>query len=309
MRTKNAFTLIELLVVIAIIALLLSILAPSLNKVKQLAGSVICGSNLKQLGISTIMYNMSNDGYFPYALECINLPYDHPNYTPNSSDPPRSAADWACRWHDEPYNNTNHPELAGALWPYLENQEVTMCPAFRRLSKARGKTHPNHNPNIDIEPQYAYSMNAWLGPLSSNDTYENLGAVTYEAQKIQDVKNPANVFVFSEENMWTIRQSPQPWDPYPHKYNWSGSTLNDNGLFSHWFGIAGWVDCFATFHKTSWNTVNKRDDGVANAVMADGHVEVVQNWDPSNPSTKDQPINCVKLSDPTGSRWRTMRYN
>lgn len=64
-RVKKAFTLIELLVVIAIIALLLSIISPALNKVKESARSVICLSNLKQLGVSFEMYVMNNDQSFP----------------------------------------------------------------------------------------------------------------------------------------------------------------------------------------------------------------------------------------------------
>lgn len=57
----KAFTLIELLVVIAIIALLLAILMPSLKKVKQVARSVVCRSNLKQIGIALETYETEND--------------------------------------------------------------------------------------------------------------------------------------------------------------------------------------------------------------------------------------------------------
>lgn len=53
---KKAFTLIELLVVIAIIALLLSILMPSLGKVKERAKQTICKTNLKGVGIAIHLY-------------------------------------------------------------------------------------------------------------------------------------------------------------------------------------------------------------------------------------------------------------
>lgn len=52
MQKKSGFTLIELLVVITIIALLMGILASTLNKAKKQVKSVICQSNLKQWGIN-----------------------------------------------------------------------------------------------------------------------------------------------------------------------------------------------------------------------------------------------------------------
>ncbi len=61
MRTKKGFTLIELLVVIAIIALLLSIIVPSLKKTKEYARHVICQSNLKQFSTSLEMYEQEHN--------------------------------------------------------------------------------------------------------------------------------------------------------------------------------------------------------------------------------------------------------
>jgi len=64
-RRQCAFTLIELLVVIAIIALLMAILLPSLNRAKESARTVVCASNLRQLGTTFHLYAADNQGSIP----------------------------------------------------------------------------------------------------------------------------------------------------------------------------------------------------------------------------------------------------
>lgn len=59
-KASKGFTLIELLVVIAIIALLLSILTPALNAVKERAKRILCSNRLKQYGIAIHAYNAAN---------------------------------------------------------------------------------------------------------------------------------------------------------------------------------------------------------------------------------------------------------
>ena len=69
---RNAFTLIELLVVIAIIAILASMLLPSLAKAKESGKRIACVNDLRQLGLSMQMYADDNEGYHPPRT--INLP-------------------------------------------------------------------------------------------------------------------------------------------------------------------------------------------------------------------------------------------
>jgi len=67
MRKQSGFTLVEILVVISVIALLLSILLPSLARSRQLAYRIRCLNNLKQLGLATEAYTQAYD-YYPVCV-------------------------------------------------------------------------------------------------------------------------------------------------------------------------------------------------------------------------------------------------
>ena len=64
-RVFHGFTLIELLVVISIISILAAILLPALARAREQAYRVSCANNLKQLGLSFIMYAGESGGLFP----------------------------------------------------------------------------------------------------------------------------------------------------------------------------------------------------------------------------------------------------
>jgi prepilin-type N-terminal cleavage/methylation domain-containing protein len=111
-RRITGFTLIELLVVIAIIAILASLLMPALSKAKEQGSRTRCITNMKQILLSTAMYNGDNDEWMPYT---------------SWSSGTYNVANW-CYTRIATNVPPEHRVERGQLWKYHSEKNLYWCP-------------------------------------------------------------------------------------------------------------------------------------------------------------------------------------
>jgi prepilin-type N-terminal cleavage/methylation domain-containing protein len=139
-RTRRAgFTLVELLVVIGIIAVLISILLPSLAAARESANRIKCLSNLRQIGTAFLMYTADNKGYFPASARGSTVTGFAANYE-----------DWVY-WQQP--NSPGQP--TSFFWPATGTRPADQSPQYGAIPKYMNKG--------------AFNVNAFMCPSDSKD--------------------------------------------------------------------------------------------------------------------------------------------
>lgn len=142
---KKAFTLIELLVVIAIIALLLSIVMPSLKMAREHAGRLRCADHLKILGQTLHLYTQANADLLPETYYTETRTGGAATYWIFTVDPTKP-----------PVKRVTASYNLAPLWTqgYIEDGSIFYCPSNKRTAFSyEAYLGPQDWPSVD--PAYA----------------------------------------------------------------------------------------------------------------------------------------------------------
>ena len=231
---SSAFTLIELLVVIAIIAILAAILFPVFAQAREKARQTSCLSNMKQIGLATMMYVQDYDETMPTSN---NFVVDWNNIDDRASFGGDTAGNFYS-WL---------PNFLWEITPYTKNRQIYVCPSAQPFAGAPWA-------------QSKYSASSYLGN----------GVIM--GRTIAAIPAPADT-IFAQEftvigSSCILRPGHNPWnDPGQYQYwHFSDPTQPEGEYYSSLHSKGGNLT-FADGHVKFRNvrSLRAKDFGLANA--------------------------------------------
>ena len=265
-RKINGFTLIELLVVISIIALLMSVLFPSLQLAKAHGKGILCRSNIRQLAIANLSYVSENDDHFvPAASDFLG------------------SSGGLYRWHGMRETSDDAFEASkGPLNSYLGTGQVKECP--EKAVFYRGSSW-----NESFEKGcggYGYNM-TYIGSTnwqSGVTTLEEWKACYARTTKVVQVAQPSGTLMFADT-----------------AFLQNGNLIEYSFAEARYWLVDGQLDMSAT----PTPTIHFRHRLKANVAWVDGHVsplDMPESYEGSNAYLETYREHSVGMIDPVDNR-------
>jgi prepilin-type N-terminal cleavage/methylation domain-containing protein/prepilin-type processing-associated H-X9-DG protein len=326
-RDGSAFTLIELLVVVAIIALLISILMPSLGQARAQARTTVCASRLSQLTKGMLLYADDFSETPPFlGIGFCNLgggdtPHGPPLntselimaqqeqwLTKNLFPPDATTWDDACRvalapsWDALVGTADEQRVETGTLYQYTRFPQLYRCPEFERIPTGTAVEYTNSSSIATAKSQnvFNYTRTVLGHKLLSNvqgiaDAEASRSLYPGTIMKVSGIFSPAAMYMLFDEQ----------WD-----FHVAGD-YQDQGnlglLKGYWMGaetINGLIgDCCGSYHGTAGKLIPydfvlpaKR----GNVGYYDGHVELYQDplpWRSAAPGSQSLNVLGTLLGD------------
>ena len=192
-HSSAGFTLVELLVVVAIIALLVSILLPSLGRAKEQTRVAMCMSNLKGLGLAFTVYTSENDDWYPLGAD-PELNVDNWDFLMQPYYGSYGLLHCPSDKLTRPYEEWAWPEE----WRYPRSYGINRDVAWMSQEKATEATDPSDTillgelrewvppswSGVGVYHQYLacgifHSEEYWLGRQATFDAHSNGDAANY----------------------------------------------------------------------------------------------------------------------------------
>lgn len=318
-RSTRGFSLVELLVVIGIIAVLISLLLPSLTMARRAANNVKCQANLKQIGVALIAYAQQYNDYIPGSSNTSGLLPGSASNVPNINQ----TWDWespllSVMGVNIPYGGSANVTRSNgwAVWDRVnfelnyptfvcpENQ--TVCPLYNGGNGAFGGVNPY--PSVLPYPSYCTSILFLVLPYNPSVTGD-MGtqqpgpsyAQEYESPsagytpRIQNVGRPSEKIYLSDGARYIDSDSKE----FDVDYSWNGS---EGGAYSDWGAHCSYSYGHNRIHapgngggsgydeRVLWARHGSQVNGGPadtyrfNALFFDGHVESLGDLQGANPN-------------------------
>lgn len=292
-----AFTLIELLVVVAIIALLISILLPSLNAAREQARSVVCLSNLKQFGVGITMYSSDYRGTLPGPLHPTVYKFTAPaafeQFAAEAGLPYQEEDEWIY----ERYLTTKIKDYFNdsSTRKNSVTDQVATCPTAAGVTSddnfIQAQVYPFHyaiNNTINYNDSSLSSTNRATDPPSYFGLFANSSNPPgwykslmhkYGPQAIENIPRASEEWMMADA--WYRPKTvmhPNLRQEGTYQSEWSGNALPYFAYHRMSSGKAFYYTANASQRRTAEATWRKqKQDGYTNTIFFDGHAAPVRS--------------------------------